>query len=110
MKTPCKHCPFRNDVKPFLHPDRAYDIASNAESRYGTFPCHKTTVSDEESEDGEMMVVETSKECAGHLTLKAQAGERYPKGFVPAWEICYTDSTEMYQAYLEEWEKQHTPK
>lgn len=107
MKEPCKHCPFRRDVRPFLHPDRASDIAYAAENPYSSFPCHKTTVSDEEfgGEGDERLAVETSKECAGFLTLRAQAGEDVPQGFQPAWEKCYTDSFEMIDAYEQEWNK-----
>lgn len=111
MKAPCLHCPFKRDVTPFLNPDRAYDIANNAENRYGSFPCHKTTESDDDSEHGEMMVVETSKECAGHLYMKAMSnGSCYyeSEGFKPdpKWN-CYEDSYEMYEAYAEEWQKSH---
>lgn len=42
MKKPCKTCPFRADVKPFLHPDRAYDIAVAATNKYTDFTCHNT--------------------------------------------------------------------
>ena len=104
-KKPCKHCPFRQDVTPFLHPDRAAEIAYAAENPYSSFACHKTTVSDDESDDGEMLVVETSLECAGFLTLRAQAGEDVPEGFEPSYDICYTDPYEMVEAYEAEWEK-----
>lgn len=107
MKKPCKHCPFRNDIRPYLHPDRAAEIAFAAENPYQTFHCHQTTVEDEDSEDCEMLVTENSKECAGFLTLRAQTGEQVPKGFKPAWTICYTDSYGMIDAYEEEWNKQH---
>ena len=105
VKKPCKHCPFRNDIKPFLHPDRAYQIASSASNPYNDFPCHKTTEYDDESEDGEMIVTDKSKTCAGFLTLRAQEGMRVPEGFAPSWEICYTDAFDMFQAYDEEWNK-----
>lgn len=99
MKQPCKHCPFRNDVKPFLHPRRAEELAYSTQNPYNSFPCHKTTEHDDDSEDGEMMVTENSKECAGFLTMKAQNGESVPEGFEPAWEICYIDPYDMVQAY-----------
>lgn len=105
MKVPCKHCPFRNDIRPYLHPDRAYEIGIAAQNPYNSFPCHKTTEYDDESDDGEMMVTEDSKECAGFLTLRAQEGGSIPEGFTPAWEICYTDAFEMYQVAEEEWNK-----
>lgn len=105
MKTPCKHCPFRNDVKPYLHPERAEELAYSAQNPHNSFACHKTTEYDEDSEDGEMLVTENSKECAGFLTLRAEGGEDVPEGFEPAWEICYTEPYEMTEAYEEEWNK-----
>ena len=107
VKKPCKHCPFRNDVTPYLHPDKASEIAYAAQNPYSDFPCHKTTEYDEDSEDGDMMITDRSLTCAGFLTLRAQAGESVPKGFEPSWEICYIDEFEMSQAYEEEWDKTH---
>ncbi len=104
VKTPCKHCPFRNDVTPFLHPDRAAELAYSAQNRYSSFPCHKTTEPDEES--SRMLRTEKSMECAGFLTLRAQDGEEVPKVFNPAWEIYYTDAYEMIDAYQEQWDKE----
>jgi len=100
-KKPCKHCPFRNDVKPFLTAERGEELAYHAENPYNSFPCHKTTESDEESETGEMLVTESSKECAGFLTMQiAINGEDYkPEGFEPSYEICYGDAWEMKDAY-----------
>lgn len=106
VKKPCKHCPFRNDIKPYLHPERAAEIAYAAQNPYSDFPCHKTTESDEEGE--EMLVTEESKTCAGFLTLRAQGGEEVPEGFEPSWDICYTDDWDMIQAYEEEWNKNKT--
>lgn len=99
MKKPCEHCPYRNDVRPFLHPSRGEELAFHAQNPYNSFPCHKTTESDEESEEGEMLVTEKSKECAGFMTLQCQNGMTAPEGFEPAWEIVYTDSYEMADAY-----------
>lgn len=99
MKKPCAHCPYRNDVKPFLHPSRGEELAFHAQNPYNSFPCHKTTEPDEDSEDSEMMVTENSKECAGFLTLQCQEGKDIPDGFEPAWEIVYMDAYEMADAY-----------
>lgn len=104
-KKPCKHCPFRSDVKPYLHPERAEEIAYASQNPYNSFSCHETTEPDEESDSGEMLVTERSKECAGFLTLRAQEGLDVPDGFEPSWEICYLDPYDMFQAYEEEWEK-----
>jgi hypothetical protein len=103
VKKPCKHCPFRNDITPFLHPDRAAEIAYASENPYSDFPCHKTTEYNEDSED--MECTDRSLTCAGFLTLRAGSGEDIPEGFEPSWEIIYTDPYEMVQAYEEQWEK-----
>ncbi len=103
MAAPCKDCPFRVDKKPFLHPDRAYELAVAAQNPYNTFPCHKTTeAADDDS--GEMMWVESSKDCAGFLTLQAQRGHNTPEGFEPAIGEEYEDELHMLDAYEEEWE------
>lgn len=99
MKQPCKHCPYRNDVKPYLTYERAEELAYAPQNPYNTFVCHKTTEYDDERDD--MVVTGSSKECAGFLTLRAQAGEDVPKGFEPAFDICYVDDWDMLQAYSE---------
>lgn len=99
MKKPCKHCPYRNDVKPFLTPSRGEELAYLATNSFGSFPCHKTTQHHEESDIGEMIVVGSTKECAGFLTLRAQCGKDVPDGFEPSWGIVYTDPHEMSDAY-----------
>lgn len=103
VKVPCKHCPFRVDVKPYLHPERAADIAYASQNPYNSFSCHKTTEYNEDSE--EMECTDKSKECAGFLTLRAQEGEDIPEGFEPSWELVYTSILEMIDAYEEEWDK-----
>lgn len=101
MKVPCIHCPYRRDVKPYLTPERGEELAYAPQNPYNTFACHKTTEPDDDSEDGEMLVTEHSKECAGFLTLRAQEGEDVPEGFEPSWNLCYTDGYEMADAYSE---------
>ena len=106
IKKPCQHCPFRNDVKPFLHPERAWEIASAAQNPYNTFPCHKTTTHDEDEEGEEYLTDRVAeKECAGFLTLRAaEYGEdRMPEGFKPSYDIVYNDAFEMEDAYEEAW-------
>lgn len=110
MERPCKHCPFRNDITPYLHPKRAAEIAYATQNPYNSFPCHKTTEYDDDSEDGTMLITEDSKECAGFLTMRAQAGEHIPDGFIPAWKICYIDPYEMSDAYEDAWNEAHKPK
>jgi len=101
MKTPCKHCPFRRDVAPFLHPERAYEIAMVAYNRYASFACHKTTEYDEDTD--EMVSTRDSKECAGMLSMRAAIGEEIPEGFEPSAD-CYEDADEMEVAYQDEWD------
>jgi hypothetical protein len=100
MKEPCAHCPFRRDVKPFLHPKRGEELAVHAYNPYNSFACHKTTVSDEEfgGEGDEMVVTEKSRECAGFLTLQINEGADCPKDFDPS-PLVYSDAYEMMEYY-----------
>jgi len=101
MEKPCKHCPYRHDVKPFLTPERGEELAYITENPYSHFACHKTTEHDDESDSGEMLVTENSKTCAGFLTLMANNVEDgyLPDGFKPSWELCYSEAYEMADAY-----------
>jgi len=102
MKKPCKTCPFRTDVTPFLHPEVAERIAYMAANPYSSFSCHNTYSHDDE---GEAVMHETTKECAGFLTLRAQDGEETPEGFEPSFDLCYSDPYEMIQAHEDEHNK-----
>jgi hypothetical protein len=110
MKKPCAHCPFRNDVKPYLTTERAEELAYAAQNPYSSFPCHKTTEYEEDDNgEGEMVATENSKQCAGFLTLRScENGETDydDQGFVPSFEVCYSDSYEMIDAYEQANEKQ----
>lgn len=65
LKTPCAHCPFRSDIRPFIRPERVEEIAyGNAE-----FPCHKTLNYHTEDADGEGVTTEDTQHCAGLLIL-----------------------------------------
>lgn len=106
VKKPCQHCPFRTDVRPFLHPRRAEELAYNASNPYGSFACHKTLGSDDE---GQTYISEASLECAGHLTMQYAENGRTDydaDGFVPA-DNCYSEPWEMMAAYEYEWDKRH---
>ncbi len=71
MRTPCANCPFRTDIKPYLNKDRAREIATALASG-GEFPCHKTTVPDE---DGDLQDDPCkSRHCAGALIMMEKAG------------------------------------
>jgi len=109
MKKPCEHCPFRVDVTPFLHPDRASDLAYSAENPYSSFPCHKTLEDNEDYDDeceDSLIITEASKECAGFLTLRArETSQGIPDGFEPDWDGVYENEWHMSEAYQDEWDK-----
>jgi hypothetical protein len=107
MKKPCLHCPFRLDVRPFLHPEKAWDIASVARNTRQTFPCHKTTCRDEE---GDTFIYGSEKECAGMLTLRArETDEGLPEGFEPSFDVVYEDPFHMADAYEDQWNSTRKP-
>ena len=66
LHTPCKDCPFRTDVKPYLRPDRVMEICANIIERQQTFACHKTT---EHDEDGDPIHSNDEQHCAGALVF-----------------------------------------
>jgi hypothetical protein len=106
---PCKQCPFRRDVRPFLRPARAAQLASYAK-RGITFLCHETT---RETGDG------TEKHCAGKLVLArkldrlyhdqlVRVGERLGADFdkvVDPLDVVYDTPKEMIEAYRKENER-----
>lgn len=106
IKTPCKHCPYRRDVKPFLTPERGEELAYLPQNPYNEFHCHKTIEYDGDEDHQGRPTEDFSKiqMCAGFLTLRAQDGLDIPDGFEPAWEMCYTDSYEMADAYERQYE------
>jgi len=107
VKKPCKNCPFRSDVKPFLHPERAAEIAYATQNTFADFTCHSTIEYDgcEDIQGRATGDFSKAKTCAGFLTLRAQEGEYTPEGFEPDWESCYVSPSEMIDAYEEEWNK-----
>lgn len=64
LTTPCKDCPFRTDVVPFLGPERAQDIADSC-SEDANFYCHKTV--DYDSDSGASTISGRARVCAGFL-------------------------------------------
>lgn len=71
-RTPCKKCPFRTDVTPYLRPSRAREIAKSI--REGAeFPCHETTVPDPDN-DAENIATSSSQACAGALIIQEKQG------------------------------------
>ncbi len=68
LRVPCKRCPFRTDVPPYLR--RAESIAEGID-RGGDFACHRTTVKAEDDEGSSILVDDpaVSKVCAGSLAI-----------------------------------------
>lgn len=97
MPAPCKHCPFRRDVKPFLRAERATDLAYATENPYNEFHCHKTL--DYDRDDGEPEQTPDTLICAGFLSMQLRASEEEaPAGFVIS-DLAYEDAWEMIEAY-----------
>lgn len=66
---PCKKCPFRTDVEPYLTQDRVTEIVTDV-ANGAPFWCHETTVMVEDDEDGsEMAPDENSAVCAGSIIV-----------------------------------------
>lgn len=70
LTKPCKNCPFRNDIKPFLSKRRVKEIEFALVNDDKTFSCHKT-VNYETWENYEEDYIPNSEEshCAGALIL-----------------------------------------
>jgi len=100
-KKPCKNCPFRNDVKPYLTNEFAEELAYSTQNPYNSFSCHKTTEYDEDTED--MEVTKYSKECAGFITMQIIENWEHitPEGFKPNYDIVYDGVWDMINAYEE---------
>lgn len=61
LRTPCKNCPFRSDIDPYLTVQRASEIANCN----GVFACHKTTQHEDETD--ETYIDQSTSACAGFL-------------------------------------------
>ncbi len=86
LRKPCPHCPFRTDIRPYLHQDRVEEIAEILRGS-GSFACHETARSlhpdrrlPEQHCAGALIVLEkefasNGGACAnGHLRLMARFG------------------------------------
>lgn len=74
MGTPCKHCPFRTDIRGYLTAERVIEIS---ESLFcgASFPCHKTTVAWEDDDgDSDRVATEDSQQCAGAEIFLSKQG------------------------------------
>lgn len=107
VKKACAHCPFRRDVKPFLHPERAEDIAYSAQNAYSEFHCHKTVDYDDDESEGEGLLTSQSLICAGFLEMQInEAGIDRPEGF-PEQDNVYCEANDMIWEYEHEWDKRY---
>lgn len=66
MKQPCPKCPFRSDIRAYLRPERAREIADGLTRQQATFACHQTT---EHDDDGEYIPGSEEQHCAGALIV-----------------------------------------
>lgn len=109
VKKPCSNCPFRRDVRPYLTPERAREIAYAAANQYNDFPCHKTIKYDGDEDDYGRPTGDFSraKTCAGFLTMRAQISGVEIDDFDGAYDACYESPLEMVMAYSAEWNKTH---
>lgn len=72
LKRPCKDCPFRTDVIPYLRPSRAREITDSLIRQQGTFSCHKTN--DFGGDDGEAIETSKTQHCAGATIMLEKLG------------------------------------
>lgn len=74
LKTPCKDCPYRKDLKPslkgWLGRSRAEELATQVLRHGNNFPCHKTTNLD--GADG-YEYHEGESQCAGAGIMQLKA-------------------------------------
>jgi hypothetical protein len=79
LARPCKTCPFRNDVHPYLRKARVLEIVESICDRQESFPCHKTvnynSVRYDEENDEEFDRDRTGEsQCAGAEIFLAHQG------------------------------------
>lgn len=65
LRRPCKHCPFRSDIRRYLQPERYLSIARSLVDLGESFTCHETNDFDDET--GDAVVTSRSKACAGAM-------------------------------------------
>lgn len=81
LTKPCKDCPFRNDITPYLTEARAKEITDGILKDDITFTCHKTLDGTwEHDEDGKYTPGDGDIHCAGALILNEKEGR-------PNWRI-----------------------
>lgn len=75
LTEPCVECPFRNDLRVYLRPERVKEIIDCLFVRDGTFSCHKTNQT-LVTVEGDLETVETrnSQHCAGAMIFLEKQG------------------------------------
>lgn len=67
LTSPCKDCPFRTDVRPYLRTGRVIEICETLIVKDQSFHCHKTTTHDDET--GETVPTKYEMHCAGAMIM-----------------------------------------
>lgn len=74
LRQPCRNCPFRKDVEPYIRHGRAQEIAAGIRQG-GEFACHTTTVNATDDEGNDVRVDGArSRVCAGSLAVMVNEG------------------------------------
>ena len=100
MKKCCGLCPYSRKNTLYVHPDRAYDFANQADNPYTDFVCHKTGVVHEdhpiEEEQNSIVRGEKSLTCAGFHVMqhlingteeKSEIDVDFEDHFSDVWEM-----------------------
>jgi hypothetical protein len=66
---PCRDCPFRTDVKPYLSAARAREIVDSITLQQATFACHKTVDYSDPEDDEPRAPKAEEQHCAGATIL-----------------------------------------
>lgn len=74
LRSPCTHCPFRSDIRPFLTKSRVREIIHQITAGQATFSCHKTVDygaenMDETRAEGPFPPSVNEQHCAGALIM-----------------------------------------
>lgn len=68
VKSPCAHCPFRNDIRGYLRKSRAEEIVNHLSADDSSwFSCHETTTS-----KGRSTKHPDAAQCAGAMLLQVK--------------------------------------
>jgi hypothetical protein len=70
IKTPCKNCPFRNDIPSYLTKTKAKAITKAIKENDKTFSCHKTVY----NENFKKIKNKPQSHCAGALIMLINEG------------------------------------